>query len=488
MLKRLIAAARTAISFSMRLLGQVPRLGPGCPPSGGEGSVPWGSRWWRALAGSCLAFSITTLHLLADDWPHWLGPQRDSVWREKGIVETFPAEGPQVRWRTAIGGGFAGPAVTEGRVYVTDHQLAPGATNPKDPFAKGMIPGKERVLCLDEKSGKQLWSYEYDCPYTMSYPSGPRTTPSVERGRVYCLGAEGNLFCLDAASGKPIWAHNLNSEYGAKTPLWGYAAHPLVEGDQVFSLVGGEGSAVVAFDRQSGKELWRALSAKEIGYSPPILIEHNARRQLIVWHPESVNALDPVTGKVEWTVPFSSRMGLSVATARKADDFLFFTAFYDGSLALRLSADQPQVVWKSKKASEKDTDGLHSIIPTPFLEDGYIYGVCSYGQLRCLRADTGERIWETFKATTTDGKELRWGNAFLVKNGSRFLLFNEQGDLIIARLSPKGYEEISRVHCLEPTNPDPGRAVVWSHPAFANRSMYARNDREIVCISLAKGK
>jgi hypothetical protein len=124
---------------------------------------------------------------------------------------------------------------------------------------------------------------------------------------------------------------------------------------------------------------------------------------------------------------------------------------------------------------------------TPFLEDGYIYGVCSYGQLRCLKAETGERIWETFKATTT-GDEVRWANVFFVKNGPRFFLFNEKGDLIIAKLNPKGYEEISRTHLLEPANRLPGRDVVWSHPAFANRCIYARNDKEIVCASLAVEK
>jgi hypothetical protein len=112
--------------------------------------------------------------------------------------------------------------------------------------------------------------------------------------------------------------------------------------------------------------------------------------------------------------------------------------------------------------------------------------VCSYGQLRGLRADTGERLWETFAATTRDGKPLRWANAFLVKNGSRFFLFNELGDLIIARLTPKGYDEVGRMHLLDPTNENAGRPVVWSHPAFANRSIFARNDREIIAVDLAK--
>ena len=150
---------------------------------------------------------------------------------------------------------------------------------------------------------------------------------------------------------------------------------------------------------------------------------------------------------------------------------------------LRADPDQPTPVWQSKKVSETDTDGLHSVMATPLLEAGYLYSPCSYGQFRCLKVTTGERIWETFAPTT--GKSTRWGNAFIVKNGDRCFLFSETGDLIIAKLTPEKYQEISRAHLLDPTNRDPGRLVVWSHPAFANQSVYARNDQEIVCASLA---
>lgn len=122
---------------------------------------------------------------------------------------------------------------------------------------------------------------------------------------------------------------------------------------------------------------------------------------------------------------------------------------------------------------------------TPFIENGHIYGVCSYGELRCLKLDTGERLWETF-AATTGNKPVRWANAFLIKYADRFFLANEQGDLIIARLTPRGYEELSRTQLLKATTTDPRRAVVWSHPTFANQCVFARNDEEIVCVSLAK--
>lgn len=432
----------------------------------------------------CLAALLAATSVSADDWPQWLGPKRDAVWRETGIVTKFPEDGLKFRWRTPLGAGYTGPAVAGGRVYVMDRQLPTGAGNPSDPFTKAFVPGIERVLCLDEATGKVKWTHAYDAPYTISYAAGPRCTPLVADGKVFTLGAEGNLFCLDATTEKPVWTRDFKKDFGAKTPEWGFAGHPLLVDHRLICLVGGEGSVAVALDKDTGKELWRALSAKEPGYCPPTLIEHGGRRMVILWHPEAVNALDPETGKTLWSVPFESRFGLTAPTPRLAGDTLFITAFYNGSLALRLGAGDPQVLWKSPKASEKDTLFLHSIIPTPFIEGGHIYGVCSYGQLRCLKLETGERLWETLAATTPE-KETRWGNAFLIKQADRFFIANERGDLILARLTPKGYEEISRAKLIEATNKDPGRLVVWSHPAFANRSVYARNDREIVCASLA---
>jgi outer membrane protein assembly factor BamB len=430
-------------------------------------------------------FLLVASALHADDWPQWLGPQRDGVWRETGIIEKLPTDGLKFRWRVPIGGGYSGPAVAKGHVYLMDRQLGKGTSNPSSPWGRGEIPGNERVLCLNEADGKIVWQHEYECPYTVSYASGPRVTPAVHDGKVYTLGAEGNLLCLDADKGTVLWSRDFKREFGIKTPMWGFAGHPLVDGRKLICLAGGEGSVAVAFDKDTGKELWRALSAKEPGYAPPMIYEFAGKRQLTLWHPEAVNALDPETGKVIWSHPLtpSVRSGMTIPSPRKVGDLLFLTSFYNGSLLLRVDSDKPSIVWQSQKVSEKDTDGLHSVMATPLIEKGYIYGPCSYGQFRCLKLETGERLWETFAPTS--GKSERWGHAFVVKHGDRSFIFSEQGDLIIAKLTPEKYEELSRAHLVDPVNRDPGRPVVWSHPAFANKSVYARNDKEMVCVSLS---
>ncbi len=212
-----------------------------------------------------LSFAFFTPVVSAEDWPQWLGPERDGVWRETGIVNEFPPQGPPVLLRTPIDRGFAGPAVAAGRVYITDRILGKRVRNPENPFERGTVPGTERILCLDIADGSELWVHEYDCTYTVSYPAGPRTTPVVSDGKVYTLGAEGNLFCLDATNGDEIWSRELKKDYNIQSPVWGFSASPLLDGNRLICIVGGPESVVVAFHKDSGKEIWHALSAMEPG-------------------------------------------------------------------------------------------------------------------------------------------------------------------------------------------------------------------------------
>lgn len=442
---------------------------------------------------SRLAIAVVGLTLFpalagADDWPQWLGPQRDGYWREDGILDKFPDGGPPVRWRIPVGAGYAGPAVANGRVFVTDRVAENGAQLTVKDFRNG--PSKERVLCLKESNGDVLWKHEYDVKYEVAYPLGPRTTPLIRDGKVYTLGTMGDLFCLEEKSGKPLWSKNFPKDLKAKVPQWGFAANPLLDGDRLICLVGGKDSVAVAFHKDTGEILWRSLTAEEPGYCPPTIIETGGKagRQLIIWHPEAVNALEPETGKLLWTQPFRSKAGLTAPTPRFANGKLFVTAFYNGPLMLKVNPDKPEatVLWRGMGRGEmpNQTDGLHAIMPTPVFVGDYLYGICSYGELRCLKLETGERVWESLEAT--GGKKVRWGNAFLTPHKDRFFLFNEKGDLIIARLTPEKYEEVSRTHLLEPTNRLAGRMVVWSHPAYANRCVFVRNDKEMLCVSLAE--
>jgi outer membrane protein assembly factor BamB len=433
---------------------------------------------------ACAVFAAAlTVGVRADDWPEIRGKGRLGVWNETGILEKFPESGLKVLWRTPLNAGFAGPAVAGGRVFVMDF------------IETQRLRGTERALALDEKTGKVLWTHEWPVEYRgMSYAQGPRATPTVDGSRVYFAGADGKLFCLEAATGAVVWKKDFVVDYGADRAKWGwdwgFSSSPLVDGDRLIAMVGGRPDAkVVAFDKATGKEIWRALSSEsELGVAQPIIITAGGTRQLIIWYPGAVASLDPATGKQYWEQPYKVGASMTVPTPVQQGSLLFLTNFYDGPLMLELDEKKPaaRVLWKGKSDNEIQTDGLHSVIATPVIMGDHIYGLCSYGQFRCLLARTGQRIWESQAVT---GERARWAQGLIVRNGDRLFINNDRGELVIVKPSPEGYQEISRTHLLKPTSPPGNRrqlgSVNWSHPAYANRHIYARNDEEIICASLA---
>jgi outer membrane protein assembly factor BamB len=438
-----------------------------------------------------IVLSVLAPTARGDDWPQWMGPERDGVWRETGIVKAIPAAGLPVKWRSEVKGGYSGPAIADGRVFLMDYDRREGevANAPND---RTTLAGRERVLCLDATSGSLVWKHDYDCPYSISYASGPRCTPTVVDGKVYTLGSEGNLFCLDAATGRVIWSKDFKKDYSAPTPLWGFCGHPLVAGNRLVCLVGGEGSVAVAFDKDTGRELWRCLSASESGYCPPSIIESAGVRQLLIWDADKLNSLDPVTGTVLWSQPLKPAYGMSIMAPRVAatprGQVLFASGIGRVGALYTLAADKPgaTIAWRGDPKS-----AVYCANSTPFIAGDTLYGCdCETGFLTAVDLATGKRVWETGEPTLGNRRG-RHGTAFLVRQGSaagddRTWLFSETGDLILARLTPTSYEELGRMHLLAPTNECFGREVVWSHPAFANRCVFVRNDRELVCVSLAE--
>jgi outer membrane protein assembly factor BamB len=425
------------------------------------------------------------------DWPQWLGPDRDGRWKETGLVDTFPTDGPKVLWKKSISAGYSGPAVAGGKVYVCDRQgdAPTGERTPKDG-----LPGKERVLCYDFKTGDTVWEHSYDCPYSgVNFPSGPRTTPVVDGDRVFTLGAMGDLLCLDAKTGKPVWEKHFKIDYSVKPPVWGWSSHLLADKERVYSLVGGEGSCVVAFDKTSGKEIWKALTSKEVGYSPPVMVEAAGVTQLIVWLSDVVAGLNPKTGEVYWKEKHPAggvkhpQPAVTISTPCVKDNVVYVSSAYDGGLALKLATDKPaaSVVWRSSQSFPKDADKLPTLMSSIIAKGEHLYVVEPNAcEVVCAKADTGENVWTS--RNLFKGQQALHGGVFWVSAEGREYCLTDQGDLVILDLNPKGYKELGRAHVIDPTQGARGRKVVWSHPAFADKCMVARNDKEIVCVSLAK--
>ncbi|MFN9050463.1 MAG: PQQ-binding-like beta-propeller repeat protein [Planctomyces sp.] len=435
----------------------------------------------RAL-GIGMVLSLSCSAVSADDWPQWMGPQRDNVWREDGLLEKFPAGGPKVLWSTPVAGGYSGPAVSGGKVCITDYVTADNVK--VDNFDRREFSGTERIHGLDEATGKVLWTHEYPVKYSISYPAGPRCTPVMHEGLVYALGAEGHLFCLSTDSGKVVWSHDLKKEYSTTAPLWGYAAHPLIDGDNLLTLAGGEGTHIVALNRLTGQEVWRSTSsgAQGQGYCPPTIINHGGARQLIMYKPDAVVSLDPATGKQYWSLPYEASNGSIIMSPVLSGNYLYAAGYSNKSLMMELDPARPAAreLWRDK------SNIICPVNVQPFLDKEVLYGFDQKGVLRALTIPDGKRLWETSDAI---GKRPAGSEtAFIVRQGSRYVLFNELGELLLAELTAEGYREIDRAKVIEPSNFAFGREVVWSMPAFANRHVYLRNDNQIICVDFAAAK
>jgi len=401
----------------------------------------------------------------AEDWPQWRGPNRDGACSETGLLETFPAGGLKVLWRAPVGWGFSSPVVAQGRAFLHDSELV-------KPTAK------ERLHCFDAATGKVLWMHSQDVVYEdwafdPTQQVGPVATPIVQDGRVYTVGRVGHLFCLDARTGTVLWRRNLDTEY--RVTFAPGAPSPLIEGNLLILLAGGKpGACVIAFHKESGKECWKALDESPT-YSSPIVITSRGKRQLIVWTQESVTSLDPELGRICWRQRLNTSGDYAVSTPVFHENRLLI-----GGLMLELNADEPAaaVLWPASRAPSRR---IFSHTSTALFRGPHLYTARSTGELLCVDAGTGKEVWETTKVTDLENG----ASIHLTANGDSVLLYTDRGELIRARLDSEGYHEISRVAVLEPTFPFGRRNVAWASPAYANRHIFARNSKELICASLA---
>lgn len=366
-------------------------------------------------AAVCLSFAAAIPDVAADDWPQWRGSNRDGVWRESGLVESFDAAKLRRRWTAEIAAGYSGPTVADGLAYA--------------------------------------------------------------------IGATGRMHCLDVTDGSVVWQRDLRSNFDVDLPTWGITSSPLIEGEFVIVQIGGAGDAcVVALDRRTGETRWHALD-DDASYSSPIVIDQAGQRVLVVWTGERVVGMDPTDGSVDWAEDYKwEKWPIGIASPVHSGDHLLVSEVHKGSLLIKLDRDDVTArrVWHR---SDDDGPALHALMGTPLVIDGHIYGADNTGVLRCLELSTGEQIWQNDTVVPT----MRWATVHIVRNGERVWMFNDRGELIIARLSPQGYDEISRAQLIAPTTQQLRRrdGVTWSHPAYADRHVFARNDEELVCVDLS---
>jgi outer membrane protein assembly factor BamB len=402
---------------------------------------------WMALV-----LLIPALALCAN-WPQFLGPNRDGVYPDDDIVDSFPGDGPEVVWEKNVGAGFTNPVVANGRLILF-HRLG----------------GKEVVEALDAETGKPVWKFEYATSYhdDFGFDEGPRAAPVVSGGQVYTFGAEGMLHCLQLAGGSKIWSLDTHKEFGVSKGFFGAAGSPLVEGQRIFLNVGGgAGAGLVALDKDTGRLLWKA-TGQGASYASPILASFGGKPHLLAFTRAGLVGADPATGEIYFEFPWRARSNASVnaATPLVIDDLIFLSASYGtGAVLLRVKGAQLEKIWSGE-------DSLTNHYSTSVYHDGHLYGYHGrqeHGQsFRAIELRTGKLRWS----------EERFGAGTVTRVGNRLLLMRENGELMMIRATPERFEVISRAQIL------PG--TVRAYPALADGLFYARSEKTLVCVKLRK--
>jgi outer membrane protein assembly factor BamB len=390
----------------------------------------------------------------AEDWPRWRGPQLDGISRETGLLTIWPKDGPRQLWKVPLGGGFSAVAVAQGRLFTQTKEK-----------------NREIVLCLDPATGRELWSYRYDCDYG-AHPTftgggmpksrtGPRATPTVDGDRVYTQGATGILLCLDAKTGKRVWQQDLLKIAERECPTPGYCGCPLILGDRLYVQTGGlAGKAIAALDKKDGRVLWQALN-ETLAPSTPIAIEADGVSQIIFFLGKAAVGVAPHDGTLLWRYPWSTRFDLNIATPVCADGKVFISSNYgSGGAVLRLTKNsEPETIWK--------TLAMQNHISTSVLYEGNLYGF-SEQRLRCVDFLTGKVHWD--KAGLGRG-------TVLVADG-HLIILGDHGELVLAKATPAAFLEISRCQVF-----DKG-TLTWTVPVLANGQLYVRSENALLALDL----
>ena len=398
----------------------------------------------------------------AADWPQWRGPDKDGISRETGLLKEWPDGGPEVLWRVPLGEGFSGISVIGGRVYTM--------------FSEG---DDEFVVCLNAANGEEIWRFRSDANYIESMGgNGPRATPTIDGELLFTVTAQGKLYALNTENGEKVWSHDLQGEFGSRIPRWGSCTSPLVEGDLLLVEVGGtDGKSIVAFDKTSGDVVWSSLT-DVLGYSSPIAVTIDGIRQLIVFTGTRLVSVSPDNGQLYWTYPWQTEYDVNAATpVFIPPETIFISSGYGKGAAVvqvrvKASAESSaeenegeknrveinvEEIWKNEE--------MKNHFATSVLHGDYVYGFDN-AILKCIDANTGMEKWKT----------RGFGKGTLMLADAHLIILSDRGKLGLAEATPSGYNEVASEEILS--------GLCWTVPTLANGNLYARNEKEMVCLDM----
>ena len=405
-----------------------------------------------ALFSFAFAFSAT-----AEDWPQFLGPKRNGVSEEKKLIEVWPENGPRVVWKVKGGMGMSGLAISQGKCVTMVQR-----------------DGKQRLVAHEIGKGAPLWDTPIAPQFKNQMGDGPRATPTIVGDKIFAFTGEGILVCASMKDGKVIWSIDLLKEYGGEMADYGMASSPLVVDDQVIVILGAKDASVVACDVVSGKVRW-AIGNDPAGYSSPVLLNLQGQDQVVAFTGASALGLSPLSGKLLWRFPYETDYNCNIAAPLSVGDNVFISSGENHGSALLSLTKQGELFTASPKWESLGTKSvMRNEWQTSILLDGHLYGFDNVGgagpisHLNCVEAATGKRVWQ----------EQRFGKGNLIAADGKLFIVTIDGELIVAKASPKGYEELGRKEICGATR---------QAPSLANGMLYVRDGEEIVCLDV-RGK
>ena len=384
-------------------------------------------------------------------WTDFRGPGRDGRYSELKIDTHWPVGGPRLLWRQPVGGGYASFVIADGRAFTIEQRR-----------------NQEVVAAYEVATGRELWTHGWEAEFRESMGGdGPRATPTWHSGRLYALGAQGELRCLNADNGKQVWAVNILKDNQAANITWGMAASPLIVDDKVIVLPGGSaGKSVVAYDRFSGIPIWKVLDDQQ-AYTSPMLVTLAGKRQILVVSARRAMGLAVEDGALLWDYPWVTEYGINTAQPIILGENRFFISagYGHGSAMVEVASKgekfSAKTVWENTRMKNKFTSSV--------LENGYLYGL-DEAILACIQADTGELKW----------KGGRYGYGQVLLADGHLIMLSESGELALVKATPDGYQELARFQAIE--------GKTWNHPAMGGGRLLVRNGNQMACFGLLDGR
>lgn len=434
------------------------------PPINSQSRVR--SRVWRCAMLVGVLLGLATGNGVAQqldakgEWPQFLGPQRNGLSTETGLLTIWPTNGPKEIWRVPGGVGMSGLAISRGRLITLVQK-----------------EGQQWLIALNAQTGEPVWQMKLAPEFRNGMGNGPRGTPAIAGDLVFAFTGEGILTAVKFADGKPVWSHNVVKELAGMIAEYGMACSPLVVGDRVVVTAGAPNATVVAYDTKSGKLAWTS-GDDPAGYSSPALLDVGGRSQLVVYSGASVLGLKPDTGAVMWRHSYETNFDCNIVTPIAVNGQVFVSSGENHGSVLLAVKPKPkgdqfdvQEIWTSQGSKSV----LRNEWQTSMLLDGHLYGFDNVGaagpvtHLTCINAATGERVWQ----------KQRFGKGNLIAADGKLFITAMTGELVVVRATPKAFEEVGRAELFGSTR---------QAPALSNGLLYLRDDKEIVCIDVRQKK